>query len=79
MTPSLEERVKALEDHIKKEPKSEGSDSVKNKKKPPREPSEYNKFVKCFIEEQRAKHPTKPHRELFAEAAKEWSNNKKLN
>ena len=78
---SLEERVKALEEHVKKESKPEGSDSMKNKKpsREPREPSEYNKFVKRFIEEQRVKHPTKPHRELFAEAAKEWSNNKNKN
>ena len=76
MTPSLEERVKALEDHIKKESKPDGSDSVKNKK-PPREPSEYNKFVKEFIEKERSKHPTKPHKELFALAAKEWQSKKK--
>lgn len=75
MVLTIEERVKALEDQFKKESKSEGSEF--GKKKQPREPSEYNKFVKRFIEEQRVKHPTKKHKELFSEAAKEWSSNKK--
>jgi len=48
---------------------------VKDKK--PREKSEYNIFVQEYIAEQKKKNTTKPHKELFSEAAKEWSAKKK--
>ena len=67
---SLEKRVKALE-----EATSNGN-SVK-KEKAPRKESEYNKFMKKFIADEKAKGSNKSHRDLFAEGAKSWSENKK--
>ena len=52
--------------------------SLKTKEKPPkapRKPSAYNNFMKDYCSKH--KDPKKPHKELFEEAAKEWSKQKK--
>ena len=61
----LEQRIKDLE--------SKMGSSKKERK--PRKPSEYNEFMKTYM----AKHkdPKKTHADLFSEAAKAWSSNKK--
>ena len=45
------------------------------KERKPREPSEYNKFIKKYISAN--KHPKKTHSELFSEGAKAWGLKKK--
>jgi hypothetical protein len=61
----LEKRVKELESKM-------GTDSSFGKKKrPPREPSEYNKFMKKYFAAN--KDPKKSHKDLFADAAKAWN------
>ena len=59
----LEKRVSELEEKLRK-PKKE------------RKQSEYNTFVKDYIDEQKKKNTTKTHKELFKEAAGAWSLNK---
>ena len=59
---NLEARIKALETKI---PKAE------------RKKSDYNIFVQEYIANEKKKATTKTHRELFSDAAKQWSNNKK--
>ena len=44
-------------------------------KKPPREPTEYNKFVAEYITKN--KDPKKAHKDLFLEAVKAWNVKKK--
>lgn len=67
----LEKRIKALEDlKGKKEP-------VEKKDRPPRELSEYNKFIQKKIAEIKKKDPKISHRDAFADATKEWSTFKK--
>ncbi len=63
MSPTVEERLTLLENKFGKaqaQPKT-------------RKPSEYNKFMKTFIAEQKIKFPKKNHKELFSEGAKAWS------
>ena len=67
-TLTLEERVQTLENTIQK---NEGS--TKEKKK--RSPSKYNEFVQKFFKDN--VNSSKTHKELFGEAAKAWSENKK--
>ena len=46
----------------------------KTKEKKPREPSEYNKFIKKYCDEQKAKLGDKyNHKTVFKDAAAEWS------
>ena len=61
----LEQRLTDLESKMGK-PKKE---------RKPREPSEYNKFMKNFISKN--KDPKKTHSELFSEGAKAWGEKKK--
>lgn len=63
----LEQRVADLESKIEN----------KKEKKPraPRAPSEYNKFMGDYIAKN--KNDKKSHKELFAEAVKEWNSKKK--
>ena len=65
---SLEKRVKALE---------EASSGKPSKEKAPRKESEYNKFMKKYIADEKAKGSNKSHKDLFAAGAKSWSENKK--
>ena len=65
---SLEKRIKALE---------EATSSTVKKEKAPRKESEYNKFMKKFIADEKAKGSNKSHKDLFAAGAKSWSENKK--
>ena len=43
------------------------------KEKKPREKSEYNIFMKKFIEDEKKKDSTKSHQDLFKAGAKAWS------
>ena len=63
----LEQRITTLESKIK--------DQVPSKNKPPRKPSEYNKFMASYFSKH--KDPKKSHKDLFAEAAKAWNTSKK--
>ena len=65
---SLEKRVKALED----------SAGTTKKEKVPRKESEYNKFMKKFISDEKAKGSTDSHKNLFAKGAKAWSDSKNV-
>jgi hypothetical protein len=47
------------------------------KPKVPRKPSEYNTFVQTYISSEKKKGTEKSHQELFKEAAKAWSSEKK--
>jgi predicted nuclease with TOPRIM domain len=60
----LSDRIKALENNV-----------GKKKEKVPRKPSAYNEFVKKYFVDN--KDSKKPHKELFSDAAKEWSKTKK--
>jgi hypothetical protein len=60
----LDKRIKALEDNLNK------------KEKVPRKESEYNKFMKKYITDEKANGSTKSHKDLFSEGAKAWSQNK---
>ena len=42
------------------------------KERPPRKESEYNKFMKNYIADEKKKGSTKSHKDLFAEGAKAW-------
>lgn len=65
----FEERLAALENKF---------GNVKEKKeKKPRAPSEYNKFVKKYIEDSKKKDPAKEYKVLFKEAAQAWTTAKK--
>ena len=64
---SLEKRISALEDQRNSKPVAE---------KPPRKASEYNKFMKKYISEEKKKGSTKSHKDLFSDGAKAWSENK---
>jgi hypothetical protein len=64
---SLEKRIKALEDASVKEP---------IKEKAPRKESEYNKFMKKFIADEKAKGSTDSHKDLFSKGAKAWTQQK---
>ena len=72
MAPTIEDihsRLEKLETEFgKKKPEKE---------RKPREKSAYNIFVQEYISEQKKKNTTKSHKELFADAAKEWSSKKK--
>ena len=61
----LEKRIKALED-------SKGK-VVEKKDRPPRELSDYNKFMQKKIGEIKKKDPKISHKDAFADATKEWS------
>ena len=60
----LDKRIKALEDNLNK------------KEKVPRKESEYNKFMKKYIADEKANGSTKSHKDLFSEGAKAWSQSK---
>jgi len=62
----LEQRVADLESKIKEPSKPP---------KPPREPSAYNKFMGEYISKNKSSKKT--HKELFADAVKEWNKTKK--
>ena len=68
----LEEKFTKLENQVNAMGKVK---PVKDKK--PRAPSKYNTFVKKFIDTEKKKNPEKSHQELFSEAAKAWSAQKK--
>ena len=72
MSPTIEE----LSSRIEKLESEFGKDKQKKDRKP-REKSAYNIFVQEYIAEQKKKNTTKTHKELFADAAKEWSSKKK--
>jgi hypothetical protein len=63
----LEQRLSDLESRFDKQPPKAP--------KPPRAPSEYNKFMADYVAKN--KDPKKPHKELFAEAVKAWNLKKK--
>ena len=63
---SIEERIEILEKKLL--PKNENTQTTK------REPSEYNKFVKKYITDNKS--DKKTHKELFSEAAKAWKKSK---
>ena len=65
---ALAKRVSDLESKMGSAPK---------KQRAPREKSAYNIFMQDFISKEKKKGTTKPHTELFAEAAKAWTNSKK--
>jgi hypothetical protein len=69
----FEERLTALENKFG----SNDFGKKEKKEKKPRAPSEYNKFVKNFIEESKKKDPTKEYKVLFKEAAESWTKSKK--
>jgi hypothetical protein len=60
---NLESRIEKLEANFGK--------SKPQKDRKPRKPSEYNEFIKKFFEKN--KDASKSHKELFSEAAKEWT------
>jgi len=64
---ALEKRISALEDNQNSKPKAE---------KPPRKESEYNKFMKKYISEEKKKGSTKSHKDLFSDGAKAWGEQK---
>jgi len=64
----LTEKFTDLEKKVNEMGKSK---PVKDKK--PREQSEYNIFMKKFIETEKKKDSTKSHQDLFKEGAKAWS------
>ena len=67
---NIEKRLADLEEKMK------NSKHVKDKK--PRQKSEYNIFVQDYIAKEKKKKDNKrSHTELFSEAAKAWSANKK--
>ena len=69
----FEERLAALETKF-----GSGDFGKKEKKeKKPRAPSEYNIFLKKFIEDAKKKDPTKEYKVLFKEAAESWTKSKK--
>jgi len=70
----LDKRLKSLENKF-------GSGSTTPKPpKAPRKPSEYNSFMKDYIQEQKKKgNSTKSHKELFSDGAKLWSEKKNIN
>ena len=47
------------------------------KEKKPREQSQYNIFMKKYIEDEKKKDSTKSHQDLFKAGAKAWSESKK--
>lgn len=68
---NFEQRISDLESKIK----SGKSDKSDKPPKLPRKPSEYNIFMGKYIKDN--KNQSKPHKELFAEAVKEWNKIKK--
>jgi len=58
---ALEKRIEALENK-----------KTEKKEKVPRKESEYNKFMKNYILEEKKKGSTKSHKDLFGEGAKAW-------
>jgi hypothetical protein len=57
---ALEKRITALENN------------KVVKERAPRKESEYNKFMKNYIADEKKKGSTKSHKDLFAEGAKAW-------
>ena len=66
---ALAKRVADLESKL--------NSSEPKKERPPRKKSEYNTFVQDFIAKEKKKGTTKPHKELFGDAAKAWTSSKK--
>lgn len=80
----LHERILNLENEVRSlKNKSSNTDekpTKEKKEKKPRAPTEYNKFVSCYINDQKEKLGTEfKHKIAFAEAAKKWNENKELN
>ena len=67
----LEKRISDLEAQVAFGKKSK-------EPKVPRKPSDYNKFMKEYFENAKKKKSTKPHKELFSDAAKAWTAEKKV-
>lgn len=77
----LRDRITQLENEVKnlKDNNLEFGKSKKKEKKEkkPRAPTEYNKFMSSYINEQKEKLGDKfQHKIAFAEAAKQWSDKK---
>ena len=69
---ALEKRISDLEEKV-----SSGSSGKVKKERKPRAPSAYTEFMKeYFAKEKKKGDSTKPHKELFKEAAKAWGENK---
>jgi hypothetical protein len=66
---ALEKRVKALEE-------AASGSKVPVKEKAPRKETEYNKFMKKFIADEKAKGSSDSHKDLFSKGAKTWSEQK---
>ena len=62
----LEERIEKLETNFGKKSKSDAE-------KKPRKQSEYNIFMKDYIESEKKKDSSKTHQELFTAGAKAWT------
>ncbi len=72
---NLEKEMSELKSRILSETNAK---EKKTKEKKPREPTEYNKFIKKYSEEQKIKLGDKyNHKAVFKEAAAEWSKIKK--
>jgi hypothetical protein len=65
----LEKRLSDLEAKVA------ANDKLKKERKP-RAPSAYNEFMKEYFAKEKKKNPEKTHKELFAEAAKAWTDKK---
>jgi hypothetical protein len=66
----LEKRLSDLEAKV-----AAGGSKPKKERKP-RAPSAYNEFMKEYFAKEKKKNPEKTHKELFAEAAKAWTDKK---
>lgn len=71
----FEKQIKELQARVSELEKGSGSRKPKAEKKP-REPTEFNKFVKEQLPKVKKENPDMSHKEAFAEAAKLWSKKK---
>ena len=69
---ALDKRIKALED--RSGDSKMGKEKVEKKTRPP---SEYNIFMKKYINEEKEKGSKKSHAEIFSAGAKAWTLQKK--
>jgi len=82
---NLHERILALENEIKSlksntELHNENNKKKEKKEKKPRAQTEYNKFVSEYINNEKDKlGDLFNHKVAFGEAAKKWTENKKIN
>jgi hypothetical protein len=66
----MDSEIKALEKRITA---LENNKTIPEKKdRAPRKESEYNKFMKNYIADEKKKGSTKSHKDLFADGAKAW-------